>query len=62
MVVYHTQDSILLLLDVMGKSIMATYQTGPVDVVVLESINANCPDQYFDYSTGNDGIREQVWV
>ena len=60
MVVYYPENYILLLLNVMGKSIMAAYQTRSVDVVLLESINADRSDQYFDHSYSDTGIREQV--
>ena len=53
----YFEGRIFLLLNVMGKSILATHKTGSVDVAVLESVNADSVDQYIDHSASDDGIR-----
>ena len=60
MVIHYVEDRIFLLPDVMGKSILAAYQTRSVNVALLESINADRDDQRFDHCISDDGIREQI--
>ena len=44
----------------MGKSILAARKTGSIDVVVLESLDADCSDQRGYHWYRDDGIRERV--
>ena len=59
MVDYHLESWIFLLLDVMGKSILASHKTRSVDVALLESLNASSVDQYIDHSSSDNGIRRE---
>lgn len=59
---YPAKDRICIFPYVVGEGVMAACQTGSIDVVVLEGIDADRSDQCGCYRYCDNGIRRKRWV